>query len=227
MKRWIGCLFSVGAGFFFSMGMARANVVMCPGNVTFVSTGDSVEQVLKSCGEPISHYEKEVDTDGSQAQPSGALHWYYSNAYAGNNLSQSKIINFQNGRISSIQNGVSTVSSLQCRGGLVQIGDDMSAVSQRCGLPQTQASDGDLKQIGSRLGPRADAQIRQERVSTLSQVSPFSTATTSSQNAFPLKGKHTLLVLIYQPQSYMPKTAFMFVDGHLASTGRVASEAPH
>jgi hypothetical protein len=195
-----------------------ARQVLCPGNIKFVSIGDTVKQVLQVCGTPLEHYEKTVDPSKSATQ-SGPLHWYYSNAYAGNNLTKNKVVNFSNGRVTSIDNGNSRVNSLSCRGGVVQVGDSMAVVSQRCGLPQAQASNNDLQNIGSRLGPRISGQVRQDRVSTLSDVQSFGKDGTKSRTQ--VKGKHNLLVLIYQPQNYLPKTAFMFIDGKLVSTGPV------
>lgn len=200
---------------------AQARQILCPGSFHFVNTGDDVATVIKTCGPP----KRRVDKTSQNAQENQPTYWYYygqGNSFVVHNT----ILKFVAGKLTSMVVSGSPASSFSCINGSVGVGASKAMVRQKCGFPVATANQQQLQSSQS-FQSVGDTQQRQQRFNSLNLLPQFGKNSQTRQSPQQharneAKKSHKFTVLIYQPESYMPKTAFMFIDDRLTQSGVVA-----
>lgn len=201
---------------------ASARQILCPGDFHFVNTGDDINTVIQTCGQPKRRIEK-TSQSAKQDKPT---YWYYYGT--GNSfIVHNTILKFYGDKLSSMVVSGSSSSSMRCVNGVISTGDSKAEVRQKCGFPVATADQDQLQDSGNFMAS-GNIQQRTQRFNTLALVPSYGkwkdpSAQSQQQEA---QRSHKFTVLIYQPESYMPETAFMFIDGRLTQSGPV-DESQH
>ena len=229
-----GCL--AAATLLVASGL-QARQIVCPGDFHFVNTGDDIQTVIDTCGQPLRIVHK---TSKQQKKP---VYWtYYGLGGAGNSsqvqspritaaqgrefVNSTSVLKFIGQKLVNIS-GAST-GSMRCAGGDVAVGDSMNAVKSQCGRPAS-ISDGNAPSDGSwsvsqRQDSRPQRDFRYNAANLTPKIKTPGGQGQSAEEESMERSPHKFTVLIYQPKSYMPKTAFMFIDNKLTQAGSVSSE---
>jgi len=227
-KQWIlmACLISSNS---------FADQFLCATNMQYVYTGDTVNSVIATCGQPDS-VQTEVPASAQQKGAGGNLVWYYQTAFSlgtmpgapsmlrsptgtvGGNpaaavaaaAAASSPVNlaviFTNGQVSSIQQRSSLVEGSAPNAGAD--GQEIGAYKCQNGSIQVGAGMNDVANAcGLPIFQRAMGQAPAR--STAADNSPAATTASSTDSDSPVT------LLTYKPQDYLPAQVLMFKDGLL------------
>ncbi|MDF1761205.1 MAG: DUF2845 domain-containing protein [Coxiellaceae bacterium] len=200
-----------------------AEQILCPGKMSFVTIGDDVNTVINTCGKPKRVIQK---TSHPNARPK-SMHWYYYGT--GNNfVVHNSVISFYEGKVSNIVASGASAASTDCVNGQVKKGDSMATVRSKCGFPVATADDKQLSNSEGSYQAVGETQQREDRYNPLNLLpqsgkwkSPAERKKQEREQE--ARRPHKFTVLIYQPQPYMQKKAFMFIDDRLTQTGQVTA----
>ncbi|MDF1760403.1 MAG: DUF2845 domain-containing protein [Coxiellaceae bacterium] len=200
-----------------------AEQILCPGKMSFVTIGDDINTVVNTCGQPQRTINK---TSHPNAKPK-SVHWYYYGT--GNNfVVHNTVISFYGGKVDNIVSSGASAGSTGCVNGQVQRGDSMATVRSKCGFPVATADNKQLSNTEGSYQAVGDTQQREDRYNPLNLLhqsgnwkSPAERQKEDREQE--ARRPHKFTVLIYQPQPFMRKKAFMFIDDRLTQTGQVTA----
>ncbi len=201
-----------------------AEQILCPGKLTFVSIGDDVQTVMNTCGKP----QRVINRQTHSHQKPKSIHWYYYGT--GNNfVVHNSIVSFYGGKVTNIVSSGASADSMDCVNGSIKAGDTMATVRQKCGYPVATADNKQLAGSEGSFQAVGNIQQREQRYNALNLLPQYGKWKSGGQQKAEeqqdeASRPHKFTVLIYQPQSYLQKTAFMFIDDKLTQTGRVADQ---
>ncbi|MCH9643453.1 MAG: DUF2845 domain-containing protein [Gammaproteobacteria bacterium] len=106
-------------------------MMQCPGSTGFVALGDSIDKVIKACGQPQKRIDQKPAKDVTKI-------WQYKLTGKNTAVTQAVWLTFNNNKLTQIamNRGVTVMSrQLACQGGTVILGNSMATVKQVCGEP--------------------------------------------------------------------------------------------
>ena len=195
-----------------------AEQYLCPTNMQYVYTGDTISGVISTCGKP----DQQVDEKSKDSQGSNIV-WYYQMGTSNNMGVNKNGFSFSADQLNPTGNGitlnnngltVSTGAMAPLNLGVIFNNGTVSTIQQR-------QNDNSGQEMQSYNCANRSIQVG----SSMSQVSAAcglpvmqkanTQPQTSADNTQAVEEGTTLLV--YKPQSYLPAQTFVFVGGLLVS----------